>query len=291
MEELVPSFVPPLANVLAAAAAKKGSPLTEIEVTAIRDSAPCMMIARAVYEKLQESREFRDVNPANCWADWHRLKTQLTGQGYLPKLIMCAVGNAALEADIRAVLQELKSDFTVDSVSGRDERMLNAFACCNVRADPSVTEEDTLRVQTHTTVVYIVSDNYTAAEGKEMCLEMLKVIRSLLLRNPTVAIKCESSGVTHGTARWLELAAMAESDQEVSVPFALFRSFVMYPISSEDGDFYSCGMHLLGLPDLIIEASLLTTSSPPMLNSGLLIQLHVFSLSLSRGFFVCLFNS
>lgn len=268
MEQLVPSFVPPLASLLAAAATKKGSRLTEMEVNQLRDSAACIMVPRATYDKLQESREFRDIEPENAWADWHRLEAQLTGQGYLPKLVMCAVGNARVEADIRAILAELKSDFTIDPQQGRDARMANSFACCHVRADPSITPEDEARVLNHTNIVYILSDNFVASEARENCVEMLRIVRALLLRNDSVAVKCESSGVTHGTARWLELAGAVERDDEAT-SFAFFRAFVQYPISSEAGDFYTCGMHLLGLPDLIISTQLASAQPPaPLLVSS-----------------------
>src|SRR3954466_8367026 len=46
-KELVPVFMPPLANVLAWAEKKKGSPLPLAEVEEIRDESPCIMMESA----------------------------------------------------------------------------------------------------------------------------------------------------------------------------------------------------------------------------------------------------
>lgn len=251
--DLVPSFMPPLAMLLAVATNKKGSRLTEEEVNSVRDSAVCMMVPRKVHETLQSSREFRDVDPENCWADWHRLEAQLTEQGYLPKMILCSVGNGNLEADLRAVLSTLQSTITLEA-KGRDPRTVSSFAVCNIRKPlPPV---DVARVRDHTNVVYVVSSNYTAKDAKATALEMLKVIQALLTRNNSVAITCESSGVGHSAEEWLSLAANAQQEPMAEeAAFALFNSFVQYPIASAV-DYYSCGMHLLGLPDCIITTQL-----------------------------------
>jgi hypothetical protein len=64
---------------------------------------------------------------------------------------------------------------------------------------------------------------------------------------------CESSGIAHGRARWLELAREAEIADSWS---ALFRGYVQLPIQNGD-DYYTCGLHLLGQPDLIASGTLL----------------------------------
>ena len=86
--ELVPVFMPPLATVLAAAERQAGRALSEQEVVAIRDRSVAMMMKPADAERMSESRGFRDVDPEDCWADWHRLGVEHTGNGYLPKLVL-----------------------------------------------------------------------------------------------------------------------------------------------------------------------------------------------------------
>src|SRR5690242_5916345 len=103
-ETLVPVFMPPLANMLALAEKKKGSPLAETEVEAIRGKSLCIMMRVADAEKMNESRGFVDVNPDNCWADWHRLRAQMIG-GYLPKIVLCIPGNDEFRAKSETILQ------------------------------------------------------------------------------------------------------------------------------------------------------------------------------------------
>ena len=69
--------MPPLAVLLAAAEQKKGSPLTEDEVLALRDKAIVMMNRPEVAKTLDDSRGYRDVDPKSPWSDWHRLRAQL----------------------------------------------------------------------------------------------------------------------------------------------------------------------------------------------------------------------
>src|SRR6185369_17709765 len=91
-EPLIPVFVPALANVLALAEKNKGSPLSAAEVEAARDKSVCIMMPTLEAAEMDQSRGFIDVNPENCWADWHRLRTQMVG-GYLPKIILCIPGD------------------------------------------------------------------------------------------------------------------------------------------------------------------------------------------------------
>jgi hypothetical protein len=90
--KLIPVFVWPLATLLAAKEKKKGSPLDASEVVALRDRATCIMMPVAEAARMDASRGFRDVNPKSAWADWHRLRAQLTG-GYPPRTVLCVPGN------------------------------------------------------------------------------------------------------------------------------------------------------------------------------------------------------
>jgi hypothetical protein len=103
-EPLIPVFVPPLANVLAFAEKQKGSPLTATEVAATRDKGVCIMMRPVEAARMDESRGFVDVNPENCWADWHRLRPQLV-TGYLPKIILCIPGDETLRERCEPILR------------------------------------------------------------------------------------------------------------------------------------------------------------------------------------------
>jgi hypothetical protein len=248
-DDLIPVFMPSLAESLARAAAVKGSRLTESEIVRIRDAAPCIMMEPSDAEKLVESRGYRDVEPENCWADWHRLRAQMTGDGYLPKIVLCLLGDDewARRAEPLLTAQRIEHEW-----SERDKRMPKAFEASACRFDPSFEAKDLADIAEHTKVLYVLSKNFTAQEGPSVAASFLRLLGELLEAG-AVAAKCESSGIAHGRARWLELAREAKGDRSWS---ALLRAYVQLPIQDGD-DYYSCGLHLLGKPDLIVSNSLL----------------------------------
>lgn len=69
--------VPALVVRLKHAEDRKGSPLTESEVLAIRDSASCIALPPADAAKLCDARGYSDVDPSTCWEDWQRVRLQL----------------------------------------------------------------------------------------------------------------------------------------------------------------------------------------------------------------------
>jgi hypothetical protein len=77
-----------------------------------------------------------------------------------------------------------------------------------------------------------------------------------LLRAGGVAMKCESSGIAHRSAWWEKLAERAFGPDVAQRWSGLFDAFVQYPIQS-DPDLYTCGLHLLGKPDLIVATELM----------------------------------
>jgi hypothetical protein len=85
---------------------------------------------------------------------------------------------------------------------------------------------------------------------------MLSLGAKLLRDAGGVAMKCESSAIAHSRARWLELSGDASAPLETqqdrfNVVDAVIRAFVQLPISAGK-DLYSCGAHLLGVPDVIV---------------------------------------
>jgi hypothetical protein len=247
--DLVPVFIPPLAMCLARAEALKGSRLTEAEVLRIRDGAACMMVAPEQAATLAGSRGYRDVEQENCWADWHRLRVELTGNGYLPKLILCVIGDADLESRCGHLLA---TEGIEHEWHERDDRMRSAFQASSCRCDPSLTENDLASIGEHARVLYVVSDNFTAKQAPSVSQRFLRLGRRLLEAG-ALTMKCESSGIAHGRERWLELAREADGADPWS---ALLRAYVQWPIQNGD-DVFSCGLHLMGRPDLIVSGTLL----------------------------------
>ena len=76
-EQLVPVFIPALVAILLNKERAKGSPLTEDEVLAIRDSSVCMMMPVAKVGAMSESRGYDDLNPGNVWAEWQAIRDEL----------------------------------------------------------------------------------------------------------------------------------------------------------------------------------------------------------------------
>lgn len=248
-KNLVAVFMPPLAAMLARAEDVKGSRLTQEEVERIRDAAPCITMEPADAKQMEASRGFRDVNPEDCWADWHRLRVEMTGNGYLPKIVLCLLGDEDLPGQCQPILE---SEGAEHEWREHDRRMVRAFKASACRFDPSLTREDLANIKGHSRVLYVLSKNFTAQEAPVVSRAFLRLGGRLLEAGGT-ALKCESSGIAHGRERWLELARESENENFWS---ALFRAYVQYPIQNGD-DYHSTGLHLLGQPDLIVSSSLL----------------------------------
>jgi hypothetical protein len=259
-ETLIPVIIPPLATLLAHAEATKSSRLTEPEVVRIRDEAQAIMLPPAMAERMAESRGYRDVEPENCWADWHRLRVQLTGNGCLPRIVFCVLGGADLVSKAQPILEAegIEHDWLE-----RDERMVPAFKASASRYDTSLEAEDLASIAGHAKLLYVLSKNFTAQEGPVISRSFLRLSRRLLEAGG-LALKCESSGIAHGRSRWLELARKTEGDDFCS---ALLHAYVQMPISNGD-DYYTCGMHLLGMPDLIVSDTLLREAYGSTKNHG-----------------------
>ncbi len=73
-EELLIVPVPALVAILWALRKEKGSPLTEAEVLACRDSAECIAMPISVAQKIAHERGYEDVDPENVWADWESFR-------------------------------------------------------------------------------------------------------------------------------------------------------------------------------------------------------------------------
>lgn len=242
---LIPLFVPPLATMLAHAERQKGSALTPAEIEAIRDQSPCIMMELSDAQKMAESRGFVDVNPDNCWADWHRLRVQMTGRGYLPKIVLCVPGGDDLRARCEPILEDQRIEH---EFRAHDAHMTRAFRASSVTW-PGFTSKDFERIENHLTVLYVLSENYVAAAAPSVSCRFLE-IGNRLLEAGGIAIKCESSGISHPADRWTKFMTNAKGAPDERFN-ALFHAYVAYPIGSK-ADLYTCGMHLLGAPDLII---------------------------------------
>jgi len=63
-------YIPALIPLLLKKENEKGSPLTEEEVSSIRDSATCIEVASDIAFTMAECRGCFDINPEKCWDEW-----------------------------------------------------------------------------------------------------------------------------------------------------------------------------------------------------------------------------
>jgi hypothetical protein len=168
----------------------------------------------------------------------------------IPAHVLCVLGSGMELSDMERIAGGF-GGFVLDhtySADGPDARMPEAFEACRAT---SFTDADRAAVESHDTVGYLLS----APMMQELAVDTsrrLLAATAALLRGGAVAVKNESSGITHGRAEWLRWADEAADATGEDLAGALTGAWVKRPI--RDGQvLYSCGMHLLGAPDVEIE--------------------------------------
>ncbi len=76
--QVIPVFIPALVVLLHDAERRKGTPLTESEVLAIRDRGVCIMMAVERAIALDEKRGYNDLDPERIWEQWQEARQQLS---------------------------------------------------------------------------------------------------------------------------------------------------------------------------------------------------------------------
>ena len=69
-------YIPALLPLLLNKENEKGSPLTEEEVSHIRDGATCIEVARDIAFTMAECRGYVDINPEKCWDEWRAYRSE-----------------------------------------------------------------------------------------------------------------------------------------------------------------------------------------------------------------------
>jgi hypothetical protein len=75
---LVRVYTPALIVLLRQSEIAKVAPLTREEVMAIRDGAVSMTVTRSVANQIDTERGFKDIDPANVWEEWQRVRARFT---------------------------------------------------------------------------------------------------------------------------------------------------------------------------------------------------------------------
>ena len=246
-DDTVLVFIPQLREALRLAEEHARKRLTEREVLETRDRSPCMAMARDEADAMSAKRG-ADFDPETVWEEY-----QATDFLVEPRHVLCALGNWK-SFDALDTLAE-RFGFEVDhefSQLAPDERMPRAFDVSFDRVSISVTPEDRETIAAHSSVAYLLSPHIEKSKAGVIAMQALKVVEALFAAG-AVAVKSESAGIAHGKERWLELAAGAQSEK--SAGQELYFAWVRRPLMSDDF-FYTCGMHLLGEPDLQISSEL-----------------------------------
>lgn len=219
---------------------------------------------------------------------YQRVQTPVSRPIYLPKIVLCIPGNWPSQEEVAAILDN--SDVGYE-FQGHDSRMESAFRSCLPRWRSSLTDIDYSAIKGHSSVIYILSRNFPA-EDAAACSHHLMRVAQQVLETGGIAVKCESSGTAHSAKRWFKMTHVAntaynnvlhadENEEQriqnrLSFWTALFDAYVALPISDEY-DLYSCGLHLLGMPDLIVSNDVLSRSFSGTVNEQNLEACQLFT--------------
>lgn len=182
----------------------------------------------------------------------------------LPRHVLCVLGEWNDLESVEVIVRKLGGPgFELDhefSQLSPDARMPTSFEASYDRVTPSMTEKDWQAVRTHMAVAYVLSPPIQKSHAVEISGRVL-LLTAALLREGGVAAKGEAAGVAHGRAKWMELATTYAKAAEMTDMHALcatlYFAWVRRPLLDEDGRvLYSCGMHLLGEPDIEIASPL-----------------------------------
>ncbi|MER6993690.1 hypothetical protein ABT337_30815 [Saccharopolyspora hirsuta] len=165
-----------------------------------------------------------------------------------PLHVLCVLGSGmdldGVELAVRAIGGPFFSLDRDESRAEHDPRMPDAFAAC--LAELTFTDADWDAVADHDSVAYVLAKG-GQEHAEHISERMLAVTAELFERWGATAVKSESSALAHSRDTWLALADAADA------PEALRQAWVKRPILDEDV-LYTCGMHLLGAPDVELQA-------------------------------------
>lgn len=199
-----------------------------------------------------------------------------------PRLVVGALGQwTSLDAVAELVAEiggpRVSLDW-VESATRPQPGMPEAFRLAADRLQPSFGPDDEAAAHDHTAVAYVVTEQLPRHAAAPTARAMLRVIGALFGLAGATAVKCESSGIAHGRDHWLALArTAARSDDPQQRHEALVRSWVRMPLSDREA-LYSCGMHLLGHPDVELPARM-----DPHLAARWMLTVGKRSLDVERG--------
>lgn len=126
----------------------------------------------------------------------------------------------------------------------------------------SLNAVDLAQVGNHVCVAYLVGAGGSPAAARNM----MAASAALLLAGG-YAVKVETAGVAHSAREWLAQTARRDTHEG-----ALYIAYVA--LVGGRGDYYSCGMHNLGLPDAIVNAVIGSSRAGELLRDFLMGLVH-----------------
>ncbi|MEU9113645.1 hypothetical protein AB0D04_18170 [Streptomyces sp. NPDC048483] len=169
----------------------------------------------------------------------------------IPRHVLCVLGSGLGLSEMERIAAGF-GGFVLDreySEAAPDPRMPKAFEAGMAAA--SFDEADWAAVESHDTVGYLLSAPMMRELAADTSRRLLAATAALL-RSGAAAVKNESSAIAHGRDRWVALADRAADAKEEDLAATLVAAWVKRPVY--DGQvLYSCGMHLLGAPEVEIE--------------------------------------
>jgi hypothetical protein len=171
---------------------------------------------------------------------------------YMPRLVFCMLGNWDSFDTIRGIINEAGFIFDDDeSILENDDRMVNSFTVSVDRVNYSMADEEWNDIYSHKAVAYFYTPDVPHEEGLRSVAGRALILVKYLFQNLGVtALKCESAGIAHGRNRWIELSEKYTENGSIDI---LYQAYVRRPLEGEYG-LSSCGMHLLGYPDILYYA-------------------------------------
>lgn len=126
----------------------------------------------------------------------------------------------------------------------------------------SLDAADLTQIGEHVSVAYLVGSGGTLDAARNTM-----AAAAVLLQAGGYAIKVETAGVAHSAREWLAQTARRDTHEG-----ALYIAYVA--LVGGRGDYYSCGMHNLGLPDAIVSAAVSSSRAGELLRDFLMGLVH-----------------
>jgi hypothetical protein len=185
-----------------------------------------------------------------------------------PQIITCIPGKWQNKSEIVKSFTKNNKDFifigsvlksVVDDYISRveiyehDPKLAEAFT---LAGNNRFSLEEINQINDHTFILFLIGEGGSARLAKKILETSVA-----FLNMGGFAVKVETSGLAHTSSSWI---ALSNSDN----PLALFHAFVT--LVKQDGWYYSCGMHNLGLKDAIVSAELPILEAEKLLATFLL---------------------